>query len=139
MNYTIDTEFDGFNGPLVSLALVREDGEARYWVLPHDITCDWCKVNMQPFIFEGPYEKVASEADLSREIHRFLKKDDDINLYADWPDDFKYFCDVMVFGPGKCRGLTAFKMHFDRKYGSYSSKVPHNAYYDALAIMENIK
>lgn len=32
MRYTLDTEFNGFGGDLLSLALVREDGESLYLV-----------------------------------------------------------------------------------------------------------
>lgn len=137
MKYYLDTEFDGWKGCLLSMALVREDGEARYWVLVNnEPTEEWVLENVEPHIHKGPAVLVCSEADLSREIYRFLKKDEDIEICCDWPDDIKYFCDVIVFGPGKCRGLKRVRFTFDRTLGDYSSKVPHNAYYDAVAMLE---
>lgn len=137
MKYFIDTEFDGYKGDLISMALIREDGEARYWVIQNvDIKNEWVLEHVEPHLFKGPYELVASQADLSREIARFMKHDEDITILADWPDDIKYFCDTIVFGPGKCRNLKKIKFEFDRNMGDYVSLVPHNAYYDAKAISE---
>lgn len=140
MRYFIDTEFDGFRGKLISLALIREDGESRYWIIKDiEITNPWVCINVEPHLYKGSYEFVDSQEDMSREIARFLKNDPSPEIHADWPDDIKYFCDTMVFGPGKCRNIKSCKFVFDRELGSYESKVPHNAYYDALAIWEKFK
>lgn len=139
MRYFIDTEFDGFGGDLISMALVREDGHHRYWVLQTAVNAknEWVINNVLPLIYKGSPQIVVNTIDLSRQIYRFLKKDQDITIIADWPDDIKYFCSTMVFGAGQCRGLTKVKFQFDRQYGSSESKYPHNALYDALAIEQN--
>ena len=57
MKYFIDTEFIE-RGPdypvvLISIAIVREDGIARYWVsadFDEDIASDWVKANVLPHI-----------------------------------------------------------------------------------------
>lgn len=137
MKYFIDTEFDGFNGPLISLALIREDGVGKYWLIQDvEINDLWVIDNVLPWLNYGPVELVQNEKDLSREIARFLKKDKEVEIHADWLDDIKYFCDVMVFGPGQARDIKNCKFVYDRELGSYESVYPHNAYYDALAIWE---
>src|SRR5690606_14593350 len=114
-------EFNGYKGFLISMALVREDGEAKYWVLSNTydfpIIDPWVMDNVVPHLLKGPYELISGQEDLSREIARFMKHDDNITVIADWPDDIKYFCDVIVFGPGKCRNLKKVHFEFDRAYG----------------------
>lgn len=41
MRYYLDTEFNGRGGQLLSLALVREDGESIYWVSSFNFDEDW--------------------------------------------------------------------------------------------------
>ena len=51
MRYFLDTEYDGFGGPLISLALVPEDGgEELYLVLDQDATDPWVERNVIPFL-----------------------------------------------------------------------------------------
>lgn len=139
MKYYIDTEFDGWQGRLMSLAMVREDGQVKYWIVKGPVPKDpWVLENVVPIMHRGPYEVVTKE-DLSKEIWNFIKKDTDPIIVVDWLTDIQHFCDVMVFGPGKCRSIKHCKFEFNRAYGTYESRVPHNAYYDALAIYNQVK
>jgi hypothetical protein len=122
----------------MSLALVREDGESRYWVIPDIVPIDpWVAENVVPILYKMDPMLVETEADMSREIARFLKHDEDPTIIADWPDDIKYFCDVMVFGPGKCRNIRSCKFEFNRDYGNDNSEILHNALADAFAIKDS--
>ena len=52
MRYFLDTEYDGFGGALLSIALVPEDGgEEFYAVIEHDgVTDPWVERNVVPFL-----------------------------------------------------------------------------------------
>jgi hypothetical protein len=56
MKYYLDTEFNEFGGELISLALVREDGESLYLVYPEpkDGYGEWVKDNVVPIISDLP-------------------------------------------------------------------------------------
>ena len=55
MKYFLDTEFNEFGGELISLALVREDGESIYLVYP-DLPeyGAWVKEHVVPIIWSIP-------------------------------------------------------------------------------------
>ena len=42
MRYFLDCEFDGFGGPLISLALVPEDGSEEFYAVL-DTPRPWCR------------------------------------------------------------------------------------------------
>ena len=46
MRYYLDCEFDGFGGPLMSLALVREDGQGVNYVFPMAVADPWVAANV---------------------------------------------------------------------------------------------
>ena len=73
---------------------------------------------------------------IQQELQNFLNKYDSIEIIADWPDDIKYFCELMITAPGYMIS-TIPKMTFtlDRTLNGVS-EFPHHAYYDALANME---
>ena len=55
MDYYLDTEFNGFGRQLLSTALVREDGESLYAVLPPPAEPDpWVAANVLPLILDVP-------------------------------------------------------------------------------------
>ena len=139
MRYFLDTEFNGWRGDLLSLALICEDGRYIYTVMEPNLekgTNTWVARNVVPHIYKGPFTVANRDLDIAKQIAKLLKNDPDPVIVVDWPDDIKHFCNVMVFGPGQHYNLDKYKFEFNRKYGHYESKVPHNAYYDALAIKE---
>jgi hypothetical protein len=127
--YYIDCEFDGFNGALLSMALVGDD--EWYEVLQHGpINDPWVAVNVVPFLNKSPI----SLTDFQQSLYSFLAKHQEVEIVADWPDDIKYFCMSLITAPGMA--INTPKIHFvlDRTLTSEQSKVPHNALEDARAI-----
>ena len=143
MRIWIDTEFNGFGGELLSIALVAEDGSYLYEVLPHAInkpTCKWVTENVIPHILDDPagdkLEHVSLPVVISYEVSHFLMKYDWVEVIADWPDDIKYLMDLLIIGPGVAVPTQDQLMFtIDRTLGG-KSQVPHHAYYDALGNME---
>ncbi len=141
MRYFLDTEFNGTDGALLSLALVPEHGDQEFYVtLPQpDEIHPWVAKNVIPYLrFVPP----GVDHDLSREqaaqhLEAYLAHDQDAIIIADWPDDLAYFCRLMITGPGDKIAVGALKFELINGMGfsaAASSKVPHNALHDARAL-----
>jgi len=135
MKISIDCEFNGFGGELLSMALVAMDGNEFYEVLKyHHIKYDpWVEENVVHILNKEPITKT----EFQQKLQHFLSLYDAVHVIADWPDDLKYFNMALITGPGLCmntpRKLT---MEVDRTLSSCESKIPHNALEDARAIKE---
>ena len=128
----IDTEFNEFQGELISMALVAEDGRQFYEVLHCEKPGVWVAQHVIPFLEKEPISK-----DLfTMKFNHFLNSFEDITIIADWPDDIKYFCESLIVGPGVAINNPPISFILDRNLSSGKSKVPHNALHDAIAIAE---
>jgi hypothetical protein len=140
MKYYLDTEFDGFGGELISLALVREDDKFLYLVSGDTFVYDsWVVENVIPILWQvpGPLNGYVILEEFQELIEEFLQDDDDITIIADWPDDIKYFCDLLITGPGTMINIPSvtFEVHRVDAYPTeVEGAVQHNAYWDAVAL-----
>lgn len=161
--YFIDCEFNGYRGELISMALVCEDGRSLYMIasdtvlyfpqdsrladdrkfIPYPHIDKWVLENVLPSLFKS-YRRpvILSRAKMAIAIETFLLNDDAPIIIADWPDDIKYFCELVITGPGtmiKVPGLT-FEIH---RVDAYPTTLPgaiqHNAFWDALALKHLLK
>lgn len=133
MKIYIDTEFNEFKGDLISMALVSEDGNEFYEVLDCPNPGSWVAEHVMPFLEKEP---VAMQI-FQTKLQKFLLQYDDIHLIADWPEDIKHFCEVLITGPGLCLNIPPVSMEIRQDLGSENSKVPHNALHDARAIADD--
>lgn len=136
MRMWIDTEFDDFKGPLISMAIVAEDGEEFYEVLlfPENYPyAPWVELNVIPFLNKEAVGKHRFQGNLDK----FINKYTDIHIIADWPEDIQFFMEMLVTGPGE--RMRTPKITTELKYDLPStrtiSKIPHNALEDAKALM----
>ena len=143
MDLYIDTEFNGFGGQLISMAIVDTDYEYFYeviggeWIYHPD---DWVKKNVFPFINlrDNSTKIMLNKKTFQQKLQEFLTQNkyaNGFNLIGDWPDDIRHFCDMLITGPGEMINIPSFSIEVVRELNS-DSKVPHNAYYDAVANME---
>ena len=132
----LDTEFNGFGGQLLSVALVPEDDTKRTFYQELKVTEDlhpWVKENVMPHMRMAP----CSYEFYQNQLANYLWKIGDCILVADWPDDIRYFCEALITGPGNRINVpNNIGLHLDFSI-EYDSKVPHNALHDALAIREH--
>lgn len=146
MRYFLDTEYDGFGGPLLSLALVPEDGgEEFYVVIAHDgVRDEWVARNVIPFLdmvpehLKGP--RMTREAAAEALAH-WLAFDEAPDVVADWPEDLAQLSMLLVTGPGKMVHMHELTLRFVPLPGfstAANSAVPHNALHDARALREHI-
>jgi hypothetical protein len=137
MRFFLDTEFNGFGGKLMSMALVPENLNAPEFYCEIEVKDQldtWVQVNVAPHMFLVP----ASYSEFQLSFSRYLLniEYDEIIIIADWPDDIRYFCEAMITGPGE-RILMPTNIKFELDFGiEYESLVPHNALHDARAIRD---
>lgn len=135
MRLFLDTEFNGFNGKLLSMALVPEDIMKREFYKELEITYpldSWVKNNVIPNMFLVP----CSRNKFQQQLKEYLWEIGECTIVADWPDDIRYFCESLITGPGMCLNIKhtiKFELLFNI---DYKSKVQHNALHDARAIRD---
>lgn len=134
----IDTEFNGFGGELISMALAAEDGREFYEVLelpPEGSIDPWVAKHVIPILNKQPVPK----ATFQHNLLKFLSKYTEVLIVADWPEDLKFFNQMLITGPGRCMS-TPGRLYtvLDRNLPDTSevSKIPHNALEDARALRD---
>jgi hypothetical protein len=145
VRYFLDTEFNGFGGALLSIALVPEDGSEFYVTLSFNGDLDpWVERNVIPYLDHVPVGLVAprfSRGDAAIELSHYLAGDPHPIMVADWPEDIAQFCNLLMTGPGLMVPVPP--LGFDLiSLGGFStaanSAVPHNALHDARALKEHV-
>jgi hypothetical protein len=145
VRYFLDTEYNGWGGALLSLALVPDHGEELYLTLDWDGALeDWVERNVVPYLDMVPESLVSprmSRSDAARTIAHYLAGDPDPLIVADWPEDIGLFNALLVIGPGIMAEVPALKFQFLSLTGfstAANSKVPHNALHDARSLRDHI-
>ena len=146
MRYFLDTEYNGFGGDLLSLALVPDDGGEEFYVtlLADDPIDPWVARHVVPFLdmvpeaLKGPRlaRPVAAEA-----LAAWLAHDPAPAIVADWPEDLAQFAMLLIVGPGKMLTVPALTLRFEPLQGfstAANSAVPHNALHDARALRDHV-
>jgi hypothetical protein len=131
MNIYIDTEFNEFQGALISMALVAESGQEFYEVLPCENPGPWVAENVMPILGQEPVLKQVFQLRLQHWLAQFPK----VHLIADWPEDIQHFCQALITGPGMRINTPPLTMEIRRDLDAVSA-LPHNALADARAIKD---
>jgi len=145
VRYFLDTEYNGWGGALISLALVPDDGEELYLTLDWDGALEeWVERNVVPYLDMVPQSLVSprlSRADAARAVGHYLAGDNDPLIVADWPEDIALFNALLVTGPGVMAEVPEMTFRVVQLPGfstAANSKVPHNALHDARALRDHI-
>lgn len=140
MRYYLDTEFNGFGGELISLALVPADPSlpSFYVVLPLPAQVDpWVAANVVPHLGSEPVPRsYAAKALASYMVEKAVGR---MQVVADWPTDFEHMLALLITGPGQMLSVPDFNMEYRRMPGfntASASRVPHNALDDARALRD---
>jgi hypothetical protein len=145
LRYFLDTEYNGWGGALLSLALVADSGEEFYIVLEHEGPLEpWVERNVVPYLDSVP--DALRTARLSRAagaeaLGHFLAGDPDPLIVADWPEDIALFSSLLVTGPGLMVPLASLRFQLVALTGfstAANSAVPHNALHDARALRDHL-
>ena len=144
MRYFLDTEYDGFGGRLISLALVPEDGsEELYLVIAGEVTHPWVIRHVIPFLDHVP--EAHRGPHLSRDaagsaLAHWLAGDPAPEILADWPEDLSQLAMLIVSGPGEIHRVPPLTLRYMPLPGfstARNSAVPHNALHDARALRDH--
>ena len=146
MRYFLDTEFNGFGGALLSVALVPADGSEEFYVtIAHDGPLDpWVERHVIPFLDMVP-EPLKSprlpRCAAAEAVASWLGHDPAPEIIADWPEDLAQFAMLLVTGPGQMLTVPPLTLRF-KPLNNYStaanSAVPHNALHDARALRDHM-
>ena len=139
MRYFLDTEFNGFGGELISIALVPEDdGLAPFYgaVECQDPT-PWVIEQIIPRLDVEP----VTRSRLVDQFAAYLIDDPEPVLVADWPEDIAHAARLLIIGPGLMKPVR--NIRFDLVDPSLvssgtGSAIPHNAYHDALRLRADV-
>lgn len=135
MRLFLDTEFNGFGGRLISMALVPENSAAREFYKELEIRDQlepWVRDNVVPNLILAP----CSYWDFQQALAQYLWEIGECTIIADWPDDIRYLCESLITGPGQMLSFVP-NLRFELDQGiEYVSAVPHNALHDARAIRD---
>lgn len=143
MRYFLDTEFNGFGGELISIALVPEYGDQEFYAVvpfsapPHP----WVARNVLPYLDSVPQalDNHIDAITAAHEVAAFLAGDRDPLIVADWPEDIALFCRLLLIGPADIVDVSSLRFEFRRSPGfstAMNSRVPHNALHDARALRD---
>lgn len=146
MRYFLGTEYNGFGGDLLSLALVPEDGSEEFYItLGCGVPLDpWVERHVIPFLdmvpegLKGPRldRRAAAEA-----LAQWLAHDEAPDIVADWPEDLAQLAMLLVTGPGMMLPVPPLSLHLMPLSGystAANSAVPHNALHDARALRDHV-
>ena len=142
--FYIDCEFDGHDGPLLSVALVREDGYSihiRADVEPMDL---WVRQNVLPIMdsHEASESATVYHDRVGSVIRGFIGDCERPVIIADSPVDIGRFCRELSTGPDGQWASTdypamAFEVHnVDCYPTALEGAVQHNAWWDAMALRQ---
>ncbi len=145
MRYFLDTEFNGFGGALLSLALVPDDGEEFYLILDcGDPILPWVERNVIPYLNSVPptlQQPPVQRAEAAAAIAHHLQADNEVLIVADWPEDIAQFCMLLLTGPGTMVPVPPIRFELKTMHGfstAVNSAVPHNALHDARALRDHV-
>ena len=140
MKYYLDCEFDGHNGPLLSMALVREDGAYVYLSTNVVATDPWVIANVVPHLMLiGGVNDTCELSEVGDFMRSILREDDAPTIIADSCVDIARFCRAISTdsngGWASVDGDIKFEVHDVTCYPTgLANAVQHNAYWDAMAL-----
>jgi len=154
VKYYIDTEFDGHNGPLISLAVIPECKKSQnfYFLTFHSgdrIKDPWVRENVDPIVMDYPKNiraitHMARDCFVGQALRSFLAGDINPHFVADSPVDIARIADIIStdeHGNWHSTGyesITFEVQNVDCYPTTLEGAVQHNSYWDAMALREKL-
>jgi hypothetical protein len=142
MRYYIDCEFDGHNGPLLSMAIVCDEFVNIHINVINRATDPWVMANVIPVMemHKATKSVLVHDTAVGQIIRDFLDVEDHPVIVADSPVDIGRFCrSISTNGDGSWASVDFSRMTFevhniDCYPTSLDGAVQHNAWWDAMAL-----
>jgi len=158
VRYFLDTEFNGFSGALISLALVPEDGGDEFYasIAIDDPVEAWVERHVMPFIDMVPdplKSPPLPREQAAKALGAWLIREHELQamsshpakaqleILADWPEDIAHFCMLLLPGPAQIIETPSLSFRLLKLSGfstAANSVVPHNALHDARALRDHV-
>jgi hypothetical protein len=163
--YALDCEFDGFNGRLLSVALFNRQRSFYARLYEENPTyTPWVAEHVAPLLMTHVPESVGVDNPQLDKNHLFvtsLSKDlagitealenflvgkngpgKPVRIHTDWPDDVKYFSELLLTGPGTMINIPGIEFKVNR-VDSYPTTLvkgakQHHAWWDAFVLFEHL-
>ncbi len=131
----LDTEYNGFGGELISLAMVSPEGHKFYQaktIRSGILSNHWVNKNVIPVLGIPQLPPIM----FKHRFQEFIKDFDSPKIICDWHEDAIHFCSLLS-GPdyGSSLDFACEIMILKTPPNAYVSKIPHNALADAEALM----
>lgn len=147
MRFYVDCEFDGHDGPLLSMALVREDGDGIHIRVDTEATDLWVRRNVMPLMdsHRAPKSATVYHNDVGGVVRAFVGDCACPVVIADSPVDIGRFCRAISTGPdGQWTSAEYPQMRFEvHNVDCYPTRldgaVQHNAWWDAMALRDKLQ
>ncbi|WP_068072859.1 hypothetical protein [Novosphingobium lentum] len=135
MRYFLDTEFNGFGGDLISIALVPEDEavEPFYEAVACSDPTPWVAEHVLPVLAT----RSLTRGELADRFAHYLIDDERPLLVADWPEDIAHALRLLITGPGQMVPIRSIRFELvdpGIMGPGVPGAVPHNAFHDAVAL-----
>ena len=135
MRYFLDTEFNGFGGELISIALVPEDEDTApfYAAIASASPPAWVTEHVLPVLAATSL----SRGEVADRFAHYLLDDEAPLLVADWPEDIAQAARLLVTGPGRMKPVRSLQFELvdpDIIGPGVAGTEPHNALEDARAL-----
>lgn len=129
----LDTEFNGFGGQLISIALVSDQTKDELYVvrdLPSNIH-PWVKEHVVPYLLQSP----SPDFILRDKLVNYLNKHSGEVIVADWPEDFIHLLALLCEPNGIKYNTGELKLQLIHDCDP-QPLIPHNAVSDARALRD---
>lgn len=140
--FYIDCEFDGHDGPLLSIAMVREDGYGMHVQVIEEAKDPWVIANVLPIMnaHKADVSCIAGPHFVGSFLRRFIGDCKAPTIIADSPVDIGRFCRAISTGTDGGWASADFPqmsfvvLNVDCYPTSLEGAVQHNAWWDAMAL-----
>jgi hypothetical protein len=142
----VDFEFNSYQGEVMSVGLVNSMGVALYNVFPapKEPINPWVLRNVVPYLDAGTPEGIRTRhldvPEFQIVLQEYLQKEEgEIRIVTDWPDDVKYFSELLITGPGTMVNIPGIVFEVQRvdayvQDRALEGAVQHHALWDALQL-----
>lgn len=145
--FYIDCEFDGHNGPLLSMAIIPEVGSGMHIRTDQVAADSWVRENVVPLMdrHDATRSQWVPLNEVGASIRAMIGDCAHPVIVCDSPQDSRYFSQAITtapdggYAPFSFEALTLEVVGIDCYPTTLEGAVQHNAWWDAMALREKLR